>query len=159
MKLFLLGAPCAGKTTLVPLLRRQLSCPVLDMDEELLRANDGTWPASFELKRALTDLILDEASDLDEVVLANSLLDEAQLERLTAAGWEVGLLDLPESVMRARAGERQAREGWTNIEWLPFHLRNIQELRALQAFSHVFDATRPPTELAATLAALVAATP
>jgi hypothetical protein len=155
VKLFLLGAPCAGKSTLVPLLRNRLACPVLDMDEELLRVNGGTWPAPFEFKRVLTDRILDEASRLDHVVLAHSLLDDEQLAMLTAAGWSFGLLDLPESVMRSRAAERLARDGWTNIEWLPFHLDVIEHLRARRAFAHVLDATMAPATLARTIAGLL----
>ena len=45
--------------------------------------------------------------------------------------------------MRDRADERLAREGWTNIEWLPFHLDTIEDLRARKVFSHVVDATLP----------------
>lgn len=151
MRMFLLGAPCAGKSTLVPLLREVLDCPVLDMDDELMRLNGGTWPA-LETKRDLTNDVIEEASRLDHVLLAHSYLDDEQLGSLRSSGWVVGLLDLPESVMTSRADERLARDGWTNVEWLPFHLENIEHLSAQQAFSHVFDATLPTTTLVEALA-------
>jgi shikimate kinase len=44
MKMFLLGAPCAGKTTLALGLREVLSCPVLDMDEELSSNQNSSPP-------------------------------------------------------------------------------------------------------------------
>ena len=154
MRMFLLGAPCAGKTTLVSRLRESLSCPVLEMDEELVRVNGGTWPA-LEVKRALSSQVLDEASRLNHVVLAHSRLDDGQLRSLRATGWVIGLLDLPEAVMRSRAEERQLREGWSNVEWLPEHLRNIEHLRSRQVFSRVFDATLPTTTLALTLAEIM----
>jgi len=74
-------------------------------------------------------------------------LDDGQLRSLRATGWVIGLLDLPEAVMRSRAEERQLREGWSNVEWLPEHLRNIEHLRSRRAFSRVFDATLPTTTL------------
>jgi hypothetical protein len=149
--LFLLGAPCAGKSTLVPLLREVLDCPVLDMDDELLRLNGATWPA-LEAKRDLTSQVIAEATRLDRVLLAHSYLDDEQLGWLRSSGWVIGLLDLPEAVMRSRAEERLARDGWTNVEWLPFHLENIEHLSAQQAFGHVYDATMSATSLVEALA-------
>lgn len=54
MKLFLLGAPCAGKTMLMLPLRATLTYPVLDMDEEILRLNGGRWPP-IEAKQGLPE--------------------------------------------------------------------------------------------------------
>ena len=142
MRLFLLGAPCAGKTTLTGRLRRDLRCPVLDMDAELVQLNGGVWP-SLETKRGLTLRVLAEASLLDHVVLAYSLLAEDGLALLDAHRWCVALLDLPESVMRERAARRERQEGWSNIEWLPTHLENIADLKQKRVFSHVLDASRP----------------
>lgn len=142
MKLFLLGAPGAGKSTLMSPLRAALSCPVLDMDEEILRLHDGSWPP-IAAKRGLARQVIDEASGHDDAVLAYSLLDQEQLGVLNGHGWVVCLLDLPEAVLRERAEQRREREGWTNIEWLPMHLRVIEELLAQGAFAHVVDATLP----------------
>jgi hypothetical protein len=47
----------------------------------------------------------------------------------------------------SRAEERLARDGWSNVEWLPMHLTIIDDLSARQAFSCVFDATLSPSEL------------
>ncbi len=146
VKLFLLGAPCAGKSTLVPRLRESLGCPVLDMDDELLSLNSGVWP-DLGIKRALTSQVIAESSRLDDVVLAHSIVDDEQLASLVATGWIVGLLEAPDEVLRTRADERLARDGWTNVEWLPMHLSIIERLSAQQAFSYVFDATLPITHL------------
>ena len=150
MKLFLLGAPCAGKTTLMTPLRAALSCPVLDMDEEIARLNGGAWPP-IEAKRGLVRHVMDQASRNDEAVLAYSLLDPDQLGLLNDQGWIVCLLDVPEEVLRERAELRLSREGWTNIDWLPLHLHNIDELIAQHAFAHVLDATLPVPALVETL--------
>ena len=151
VRMFLLGAPCAGKSTLVPLLREALDCPVLDMDEELVRLNGGAWPP-LAVKRALTDQVLAEASGLGDVVVAHSYVDDEQVVRLREAEWVISLLDLPEHVMRSRAEERMIRDGWSNVEWLPWHLEKIDQLHAEHAFSYVFDATLPTTRLAMVVA-------
>ncbi len=95
--------------------------------------------------------VIDGASRRDDAVLALSLLDREQLGLLNDRGWVVCLLDLPEAVPRKRAEQRFEREGWTNSEWLPMHLRNIEELLAQEAFAHVLDATLPVPALVGAL--------
>jgi shikimate kinase len=146
VKLFLLGAPCAGKSTLVPRLRESLGCPVLDMDDELLSLNGGVWP-DLEIKRALTSQVIAEASRLVDVVLAHSIVDDEQVASLRTTGWIVGLLDAPEEVLRTRADERLTRDGWSNVEWLPMHLSVIEDLSARHTFEYVFDGTLPIAQL------------
>ncbi|GAA3601562.1 hypothetical protein GCM10022223_16600 [Kineosporia mesophila] len=155
MRLFLLGAPCAGKTTLMAPLRKALDGPVLDLDEELKQLNGGLWPSSFAAKRVLTRRILRETSRLDDVVLAYSLLDDEDLALLRERDWRLVLLDLPESVMRERAAHREREEGWSNVHWLPSHLDNIAHLRETGAFDDVLDATLPVPEVVSALTALV----
>lgn len=154
MKLFLLGAPGSGKTTLIAPLRERLTIPVLDMDEEVKRANGGVWP-SLDVKRALTKGILRDLSLLDDVVLAYSVLDDEGLEVLRDHGWRLVLLDLAEPQLRERLTRREAEQGWTNVEWLPFHLDNISYLRGLAVFDDVVDAAGEPREVVDSLCALV----
>ena len=40
-----------------------------------------------------------------------------------------------------------ARDGWSNVEWLPMHLSLIERLSAQRTFSYVFDATLPIANL------------
>jgi len=142
MRLFLLGAPCAGKSTLVGALRREVSHPVLDMDAEIRELNGGSWPPIAH-KRELSMRVTRRAGELERVVLTYSRLDREGLDELRSRAWCIALLDLPEALMRARAIERERREGWSNIEWLPDHLENITWLRDLGAFDRVLDASAP----------------
>ena len=152
--MFLLGAPCVGKTTLVAALRELVGCPVLDMDDELVRVNGGTWP-DLGTKGALSSQVIAEASQLDPIILAHSRVDEEQRSFLTRSGWVIALLDAPEAVLRARADERLVRDGWSNVNWLPGHLRDIEELRAHRVFSYVFDGMLPTLTLVRMVADLV----
>ena len=95
-------------------------------------------------------------SQVQHVVLAYSLLDQEGLALLRAHDWSVVLLDLPESLLRARAAERERREGWSNLQWLPQHLENISWLRETGAFAAVLDARRPAAELVGELVKLSA---
>jgi hypothetical protein len=126
------------------------------MDEEVRRHNAGAWPG-LAVKRQQTLRITAEASVLENVLLAYSVLDDEGLDLLRARGWHLALLDLPESVMRSRAEAREREEGWTNIRWLPFHLDNVAHLRQMDAFATVLDATRPVTELVAAITTLMRA--
>ena len=44
MKRFVLGAPCAGKSTIVRHFRRKYGLNALDADDEIVRLNGGVWP-------------------------------------------------------------------------------------------------------------------
>ena len=120
MNLFLLGAPCAGRATLISPLRTTLTCPVLDMDEVIMRINGGTWP-SLDVKRTLVNQVIDEASRQDDAVLAYSLLDDEQLSVLSDHGWVVsGIRSKPRQFPAPvggrgpwrRAGRSSRRQMW-----------------------------------------------
>lgn len=128
--------------------------PVLDMDEEVKRANNDSWP-SLDIKRDLTTSILREVSLLDDVVLAYSVLDDQGLEILREHRWRLVLVDVPEARLRERLARREAEQGWTNAEWLPFHLENISYLSELAVFDHVVDGGRDPGQVLESVRALV----
>jgi len=50
MKVFVFAVQCAGKTTLANYLRNSKSCKVIEMDDEILRLNGGSWPTDFQHK-------------------------------------------------------------------------------------------------------------
>lgn len=131
MKLFVVGAPCSGKSTVVGCLRDVHGLNALDTDDEILRLNAGVWPSDNETKNeVLLPRVLKDAIQMEHVVLFNSYLFVDHAILLRRAGFRILLLDVPEEELRRRDAARLAIEGWTNIEWFDWHQSVIQELRA-----------------------------
>ncbi len=154
MRVFLLGAPCAGKTTLVEPLR-SVGITVIDTDDEIVRLNGGTWP-DIETKNArFLPQVLDAAAALDEVVLLNSYLPLERTRQLRGSGFVVALLDVDPDELRRRDAVRQAEEGWTNIEWLDWHQSVIQDHRHADLIDQVIDGHQDPEQVARDVAAVL----
>ncbi len=49
--------------------------------------------------------------------------------------------------------QREAEEGWTNVEWFDWNLAHVLELRATGLVDTVIDAEQPPADVAAAIVA------
>lgn len=131
MKLFIVGVPCSGKSTVMVCLRDRFGLNALDMDDELLRFNNGTWPSSFQKKNeVLLPKVLNEVLKMEQVVLFNSYLFVSHAGQLRDGGFRILLLEVPEEEKRRRDAIRFANEGWSNIEWFDWHQSVIGKLVA-----------------------------
>lgn len=131
MKLFVVGVPCSGKSTVAACLREEFGLNAVDVDDQILRLNQGVWPSDLETKNeVLLPKVLNEALEIDEVILFNSYLFPSHAALLREAGFRILLLEVPEAEIRRRDAVRFKEEGWTNIEWLDWHRSVIGELRA-----------------------------
>ncbi len=153
MKLFVLGAPCSGKST-VAMSLRSADIPVIDVDDEVVRRNEGTWP-DIDTKNELLGHILADAAALPAVVVLNSYLPLDRTAALREDGFAVALLDVAPDELRRRDARRLAEEGWTNIEWFDWHQSVIRDHLDAGLVDHVVDGDRPPADVAADLLALV----
>lgn len=130
-RLFVVGAPCSGKSTVAAFLRDEFRVNAIDVDDEILRLNDGVWPSDLDTKNeVLLPRVLNEALQMESVVLFNSYLFVSHAAQLREAGFRILLLEVPEEELRRRDASRFAKEGWTNIEWFDWHQSVISELRA-----------------------------
>ncbi len=128
-KLFVAGPPCSGKTTLAKHLSSVYGLNAVDFDDEILRANGGTWP-DIETKNAIVRPKAFEAVlASDVIVLFHSYMSPDDLRRLRAAGFRVALIEVSEEEIRRRDARRQDEEGWTNIEWFDHNQACIREIR------------------------------
>lgn len=146
MRLFVLGAPCSGKTTVAGLLRGG-AATIVDVDDEMVRRNGGVWPA-IEAKDRLLGDVLEAAATEDEIVVLNSYMPLERTRWLRAHGFAVVLLDVPVAELRRRDDVRMAAEGWTNREWADWHQDRIEEHRDADLVDHVVDGGRPAGEVA-----------
>jgi hypothetical protein len=111
---------------------------VVDLDDEIVRFNDGTWPDiptknTFVLPKALAEI-----RAMPDVVLFGSLQLEP-IRELRQAGFCTALLDVPGTELRRRQEIRLADEGWTNVEWFEHEQHLIGDLRSHEVFDHFID--------------------
>ena len=152
--MFVLGAPCSGKTTIAGRLRGT-GIEVIDTDDEIVRLNGGSWPDIEMKNERLLPLVLDAAVALDEVIVLNSYLPLASTRQLRERGFSVALLDVSDAELRRRDAVRFAAEGWTNREWFDWHQEVIREHHDAGLIDHLIDGEQSPQRVAAALVALL----
>jgi hypothetical protein len=154
VRLFVLGAPCGGKSTVTTCLRRR-GIDVSDADDEIVRLNGGVWPDIETMNERFLPRVLDIAGSKPEVVLFNSSMPLDRTRQHRDRGFVVVLLDVSEEKLRRRDRVRLAAEGWTNIEWFDWHQSVIREHHE----AGLIDGERDPDEIAAELIASIRAIP
>ena len=125
----MLGAACAGKTTLTRHLRATCRVHAIDTNDEILRLNDGVWPSIDRKNQVLLPMVLEAVMAMDQVVLFNSYMPARRMTQLRATGFQTVLLAVSEAELRRRHAVRFAEEGWTNVEWFAWNQGHINELR------------------------------
>ena len=154
-RVFVLGVPCSGKTTIAGHLRATLAATILDMDDEVVRRNGGVWPDIDTKNDVFVPQVLDAASALDDVLLLNSYSQLPWTKRLRADGFTIVLLDLAPAEQQRRDERRHAEEGWTNREWFAWHRAVIDEHLDADLIDVVVDAAGATADTADQIAALV----
>jgi hypothetical protein len=158
VRLFVLGAPCAGKSTIATCLRRH-RIDVVNADDEILRLNGDVWP-DIETKNArFLRMVLDIAGSKPQVVLFDSYMPLERTRQLRDCGFAVALLDVSEEKLCRLDRRRLAEEDWTNIEWFEWHRSVIREHDEAGLRDDVIDGERDPNEIAAEPIALLRAFP
>ncbi len=137
MKTFVMGAACAGKTSLCHHLRTARGVNAIDTNDEILRLNGGIWPSIDRKNQVLLPMVLDAVMAMKEVVLFNSYMPADQMRQLRLAGFRTVLVDVSEAELRRRHGVRLEGEGWTNIQWLAWNQLHINELLDDDLFDRV----------------------
>ena len=136
-RILVVGAACAGKTTLCRHLRTACGVVAIDTNDEILRLNNGAWPSIDRKNQVLLPMVLDAVMTMEDVVLFNSYMPALQMSQLRRAGFRTVLLDVSEAELRRRHRARFAEEGWTNVQWLEWNQNHINELRNADQFDDV----------------------
>jgi len=106
-KVIVLGAPLTGKTSLTHALREQVEISVLDFDEELLKLNNGRYPANYPvLNKQLKDRVIENVSTMKEVIFFAFEIEIEALRRLEQDNFMIVQLTAPLEVLKARNQER-----------------------------------------------------
>lgn len=148
MKLLVVGAACAGKSTIAVYIRGVLELKAVDIDDEIVRLNGGTWPDIPTKNEVVMPKVMEElAAAKDVLVFGNPRLEEVQF--LRRAGFKVVLLEVSSEELRRRDAIRLAEEGWTNIQWLDYNQATLNEMQVHNLFDHAISGERDVGSIAA----------
>jgi broad-specificity NMP kinase len=154
MKLFVLGVPCSGKSTICKLINSSYNIRAIDVDDEIVRLNNGAWPEMSHKNEVVIPRVMESLLSANEALVFHSFIDTNDLEALRAAGFTIALLAVsPEELLR-RHDRRQSIEGWSNVEWFDWNQNAAAEFERSGLIDEVIDAERPVEAVASDIVAL-----
>jgi adenylate kinase family enzyme len=112
IKAIIIGPPLVGKTTIVNYLRSKTSLQVLELDEELVKLNNGVWPSDEEHRnKVLVHKVVDEVKNMDNVIFFTTYFGVEDLRRVKEGGFKVLQLMLEkDELLKRNITRMQGRE-------------------------------------------------
>lgn len=157
MKIFIIAAQCAGKTTLARYLRENTSLNIFEMEDGIMKLNGGTWPKDLNYKEdVLTPKVLSSAIDIKEVILLDNHMSIERTKQLKKADFSVILLEVSKGELLRRNIQRMKTENYDDAStWIDSELHNIQGLQKHKLIDHIISGEQPTQEVASQLQELI----
>jgi shikimate kinase len=145
-KIIVLGAPLTGKSTLTAILLETTSTPVLDFDEELIRLNDGKYPANYtELNERLKNQVVRNVSEMEKVIFFAFEISPEDLVQLKESGFKIIQLTASLDVLKSRNEERLKKapdnDAFKYVETNLKYQNKIKELGIVNMFIDITSCT------------------
>jgi hypothetical protein len=152
MKAIIIGTSLSGKTTLVRYLRTNTKLPILEIDEELTRVNNGVYPTDDNYKHTvLTPQIIEDVLGRNEVVFFTNT-DYFTLEDLKIAqknGFRIVQLSLDLIELQKRNKFRVENEGYSDLsQWLEGMINYQTTIKEKGLVDKVIDAKQTTENIA-----------
>jgi predicted ABC-type ATPase len=149
-KIIVVAPAAGGKSSLVNFLRAHTDLTVREIDEEILRANDYSWPEDRDYKETvIVPNISQRIIDMDSVVYFTYRMPIDFIRKARDRGFEVIMLNVGIAELERRNLKRMAEEGYDDIShWFDVQLRNYADLNRQGLIDRVLDGQRPTPEIA-----------
>jgi adenylate kinase family enzyme len=149
-KIIILGPSAAGKSTLMRYLRKHTDLNIVEMDEEVTKANDNKWPSDNEYKdRVLVPKIVENVLKEDGVVYIASYVPTRLIRKARQNGFKIALLQLGQKGFVERNIQRMKAEGYADASpWFQKQLESYQRLIKAGLIDEVIDAHKPISDVA-----------
>lgn len=107
IKAIIIGPPLVGKTTTINYLRSNASLPILELDEELVKLNNGVWPSNEEYRnKVLVHKVVEEIKNMENVIFFTTYFGVGDLKKAKEAGFRIIQLMLEKDELLKRNVER-----------------------------------------------------
>jgi hypothetical protein len=114
MKAIIIGTSLSGKTALINYLRSQRNLPLLEIDDELTKANGGKYPDDVEYKHAvLIPQIIKDILSREEIIFFTNTdyFTDEDLKTAKSIGFKVIQLGVGLNELKRRNESRVQKEG------------------------------------------------
>jgi len=151
-KIIILAPSAGGKSTLMRYLREHSTLHVAETDEEILRANNGTWPTDDYKNKVLIPQTTNEIiSQTNIVYLAKDMPDDL-LRKARDNGFKVIVLRLTLQQLNERNTRRINEEGYDDAsQWFKGQLEHLENLSKAGLVDEYIDGNLPTAEIASKL--------
>lgn len=149
-KLLVIGTQLAGKTTLVTFLKKHSDVPVTEMDEEILKRNNNTWPKDLAYKEnVLVPQIINTVLQKDNIVFFASYLSKPLIRELKQNNFKLLILEISRGEIVKRNSKRTATEKKDDTSrWMVGEIKLQDELEEEGIVDGYIDAEQPTEVIA-----------
>jgi broad-specificity NMP kinase len=148
--LVIYGSPAVGKTTLVEYLRNNSDLNISELDEEILKENNGVWPNDAQYRNSvIVQQVLQRIAEQEaNSIFVTSGLNATFVQNLRKHNGKVALLFLTEQKLIERNNKRIVESGHDVIDQIKLNLNDQERLKKEVGFDYTIDATRSVEEIA-----------
>lgn len=149
-KAIIIGPPLVGKTTLVNYLREHTNFLILELDEELFKLNNGTWPADEEYRnKVLVHKVVDDIKIMDKVIFFTTYFSIDDLKKAKENKFKIIQLMLDKSELIKRNAERMQNKGELDAaEALKENLKLQDDINNAGVFDKIIYTNKPVEDIA-----------
>lgn len=130
-KVIMVGPQLVGKTTLVRYFRAHTDLPVLELDEEIMRLNNGVWPKDDNYKnQILVPKIENDIKNRKNSIFVTSYFSKENIKDAKQNGFKVIQLELGIKKLKNRNVYRMKHEGYDDAsKWFQQNLRYQKQIQ------------------------------
>lgn len=157
-KIIVLAPSAGGKSTLMKYLREHTDFNVREMDEEVIRENDGKWPNDNNYKdQVLVPKIVSGILSENNVLYLASYVPEHLIIKARNTGFKIVLLNVGIEELNRRNKERMGIERYADASpWLQLQLDTFTKLKDKGLVDKVIDGNASIRDIATAVSNYVA---
>lgn len=145
--LIIIGAPNSGKTTQIANLRERYHHTILELDEEIVKANNGEWPADYEFRNSvIVPKVIKNITSLTGIIFFTSYFDIDSLSILKESGFKIILLEVPEDELMRR-NIKNIDTKWDKTFDIHENLKYQSKLKSSGLVDCIIDGQENPDEI------------
>lgn len=150
MKVFVFAVQCGGKTTLAKYLRGSTGCKIVEMDDEIMHLNGGSWPRDIQYK--VTDfepIVYSNISAKHDVIFMDSHLAIERAAKLKGSNFKILYIELSRNELIQRNRHRFESGNQDDAsQWIDLELKNAEDLRNKGLFDYTINGKQPTEKIA-----------
>ncbi len=145
----IIGSPLVGKTTLVKYIRTHSPLKMMELDEEIIKENNGFWPKDEKRRTKLLEQVTDKLLASNDFIFFTSYFPKAGIQELKEKGILVIQLTLPlEELLRRNDQRMKENDEPSTEEYIHQNLEFQTEIKDEGFVDHIISANTTTENIA-----------